>query len=202
MHRMGLRLAFLTLFGVLPLAAQRPVSSGTSNTPLGEVSLNYAYVLARTVNQAGCCFNAHGGNVSVSVNLNEWLALVQDFGGYYAGNIHNSGLTLRLFSYTAGPRISMNKSGRLTPFVQGLFGGAHAGGTLYTRGFQQGSAPPQPQDSFAMILGGGLDVNVSRNFAIRTVQADWFFTKFPNGKTNRQHNLRITTGVVFRFGSR
>jgi hypothetical protein len=51
-----------------------------------------------------------------------------------------------------------------------------------------------------MVLGGGLDVNVSRHIAIRAAQADWLYTQFPNGVDNRQNNLRITAGIVFRFG--
>lgn len=202
MHRIWFMLTLTMLLEVVPLSAQFPAPSGTSDAPLGEVSLGYAYVHARTVNPGGCCFNMHGGNVSVSVNLNEWLALVQDFSGLSGSNVNNSGFDLRIFSYTGEPRIFLNKSGSWTPFVHSLFGGAHAGGTLYTRGFQQDSAPQHPQDSFAMILGGGFDFNVNQNLAIRAAQADWFFTKLPNGDTNRQNSLRITSGVVFRFGSR
>jgi hypothetical protein len=53
-----------------------------------------------------------------------------------------------------------------------------------------------------MLLGGGVDINVSPRFAIRAGQAEWLFTKLPNGQTHRQHSLRITSGAVLRFGSR
>jgi outer membrane immunogenic protein len=86
--------------------------------------------------------------------------------------------------------------------LQALFGGGRAGGTLYTVGFQQRSAPLSAKNSFAMALGGGLDLNVSRHIAIRAFQADWLYTQSPNGTNNRQNNLRITAGIVFRFWGR
>jgi hypothetical protein len=199
MRRNWLGLALGMFLGVAPVAAQSPTAANA--TPKVEVSFGYDYVRARTVPAAGCCFNMNGGSASVAASVNKWLSVVGDFGGYYTGNVMNSGDTLSVFSYTFGPRISIRRSERFTPFMQGLFGGGHAGGTLYTRTFQQGSAPPTARNSFAMVLGGGLDVNVNRHFAVRAFQADWFFSEFPNGFTNHQHNLRVTGGVVFRFGS-
>ena len=200
MHKIGLGLALAVLLGVVPMAAQSPTAANA--TPKVEVSFGYDYVRARTVPATGCCFNMHGGSASVAASVNKWLSVAGDFGGYHTGNVRTSSDTLTVFSYTFGPRISLRRSERFTPFVQGLFGGGHAGGTLYTRTFRQGSAPPSARNSFAMVLGGGLDVNVNRHFAVRAFQADWFFTTFPNGATDHQHNLRVTTGVLFRFGSR
>jgi hypothetical protein len=51
-----------------------------------------------------------------------------------------------------------------------------------------------------MELGGGVDANISQHFAIRLAQVDYLFTTFQDGFTNHEHNLRITTGLVFRFG--
>jgi opacity protein-like surface antigen len=198
-HRSALALVLWMLFlGAVPLAAQTS-SAGISENPRVEVSVGYSYVRARTVIPTGCCFNMNGGSASGAFNVNSWLGIAGDFGGYYTGNVRNSGFSLEVFSYTFGPRISIRRR-RVTPFAQALFGGGHAGDTLYTVGFQQGSAPPTARNSFAMVLGGGLDVNVSRHIAIRAAQADWLYTQFPNGVDNRQNNLRITAGIVFRFG--
>lgn len=192
--RIGLGLALGFFVVVAPVAAQ---SAG--DAPKVEVSLGYTYVRAKTVVAAGCCFNMNGGSLSVAFRANNWLSLVGDFGAYYQGNVLNTGLTLSVFPYTFGPRISLRKSKRFTPYVQALFGGGHAGGTTYTRSFHIGSAPPIPRNAFAMELGGGIDANVSRHFAIRLAQVDYLFTNFPDGATNQEHNLRVTTGLVFHF---
>jgi opacity protein-like surface antigen len=185
----------MMLLGVAPLAAQTP-SAASNNTPRAEVSIGYSYVRARTVNPTA--FSMNGGSASAVLNVNNWLGIGGDFGGYYTGNVLKTGFSLDVFSYTFGPRISI-RTHRVTPFAQALFGGGHAGNTLYTAGFQQGVAPPSVKNSFAMVLGGGLDVNVSRHLAIRAFQADWLYTQFPNGTNNRQNNLRITAGIVFRL---
>jgi opacity protein-like surface antigen len=202
MHRISLGLVLGVLLVAAPLAAQRPSSAATAgDTPRVEISLGYSPVVSRTVISTGCCFRMNGGSASVAANVNRWLGFVGDVGGYYTGNAGSGGFTLSVISYTFGPRVSFRRSSRFTPYVQGLFGGARAGGTLYTLGFQQGSTIG-PRNAFAMLLGGGLDINVNHRFAIRAIQADWLFTKFPNGGTNRQNNVRLTAGIVFRFGGK
>jgi hypothetical protein len=48
----------------------------------------------------------------------------------------------------------------------------------------------------SMVLGGGVDVAVHRNLAVRLIQADYFLTRFGGAS---QNNARISTGLVFRF---
>jgi outer membrane immunogenic protein len=189
--RIALGLALGFLVAAIPVAAQ---SSG--DTPKLEISLGYTYVRARTVVVTGCCFNMNGGNISVAYNANNWFSLVGDFGLYYAGNVQNSGLTLSVFPYTFGPRISIRKNKTFTPYAQALFGGGYAGGTIYTRSF----VPVGGKSAFALAVGGGLDAKLSKHFALRLAQVDYFFTNFPDGATNHEHNFRLTTGIVFSFG--
>jgi len=51
--------------------------------------------------------------------------------------------------------------------------------------------------AFAMAIGGGLDVPIKQKFAIRVAQVDWLRT---NHFSAAQNNVRLSTGVVFRFG--
>ena len=57
------------------------------------------------------------------------------------------------------------------------------------------------QHPFSMAVGGGLDVNVSKNVAIRVAELDYFLTRYTNPitSTNNQNNFRYLGGVVFRF---
>jgi opacity protein-like surface antigen len=61
---------------------------------------------------------------------------------------------------------------------------------------------PGSSNSFAMAAGGGVDLMLSHRFAIRMIQADYYYTQFDNGVNNRQNNLRIGAGVIVRFGAR
>jgi hypothetical protein len=196
MRRIALGLALGMLLCAATAAAQ--AGAGSVSTPRVEIAAGYNYLRSRTVVDTG--FNMHGGSISLAVNANNWLGFVGDVGYYSTKNVPPAGFTLNVTSYLFGPRISLLRRERTTLFAHSLMGGGHAGGSLYTAGFQQGSAPPAAANAFAMALGGGFDVNLSRRIALRAFQADWFFTNFPNGGGNSQHNLRMTFGMVFRFG--
>lgn len=56
-------------------------------------------------------------------------------------------------------------------------------------------------NTFALLVGGGVDLRLSRRFAVRPIQAEWVRTQFPNATTNVQNSLRLGAGVVFRISS-
>jgi outer membrane protein OmpA-like peptidoglycan-associated protein len=54
-----------------------------------------------------------------------------------------------------------------------------------------------------MTAGGGLDVKVHHHFAIRVIQAEYLLTNFDDlttGKKATQNDMRLSSGIVFRFG--
>ena len=194
MRRIALGLALGMFLGAASAAAQ------AQREPRLEIAAGYSFLRTRTVAPTG--FNLNGGSLSVAANVNSWLGFVGDFAGYHTRNVPPSGFSLTISSYMFGPRISYRGRERVTIFAQELVGVGHAGGTLYTVGFAPGAAAPAPVNAFAMALGGGLDVNLSRSWAIRAFQTEWFQTTFPNGQGNRQHSFRFTTGISWRIGGR
>lgn len=160
---------------VLPVKAQ-------DETPKAELYVGYDYV---RLTSGGASFNFNGGSGQFAYNVNHWLGAVGDLGGYYTSNGFHAGV----ISYQFGPRINFRGHGKMTPFVQVLFGGAR-------------SIDISAQNTFAMTAGGGVDFNISEHFAIRPVQAEYFLTKFTDGASNRQNNFRYSAGIVFRFGAR
>jgi hypothetical protein len=54
-------------------------------------------------------------------------------------------------------------------------------------------------NSFALQVGGGIDMRIAYHFAMRAIQADWIRIQFPNGATNVQNTLRLGAGVVLRL---
>ena len=192
-----LGLSLSAVAGLLTGVAYGQGRTASADVPAVEVSGSYHYVRANLLGSGGCCFSVNGGSGAVAVNLTSWFGLAGEFGAYGAGNVRGSGRSLTLFSYIAGPRLALRRDSRVTPFAHALFGGGHAAGTLYT-----GPGGLGANNAFNMAIGGGLDIRVSPRVAIRVVQADYFFTKFLNGINNRQNNLRLGAGVVFRLGSR
>jgi opacity protein-like surface antigen len=109
-----------------------------------------------------------------------------------------------LYTFLFGPRFSYRTDKRFTPFVHILPGLArsHTSGTVTT---QLLVMPPvvtnvhfsDSGNAFAMAIGGGFDMKLSKSLAFRVLQADYLLTRF-GGAT--QNNARLTTGLVYRFG--
>jgi hypothetical protein len=96
---------------------------------------------------------------------------------------------MRQISCLFGRRVNCRR-GRVTPFAQVLLGAVWASDAIVL-----GS-----KTAFRTTAGGGIDVTVSRHFAVRPVQAEFFLTKFPDGASNRRNNFRRSAGIVFRYG--
>jgi outer membrane protein OmpA-like peptidoglycan-associated protein/opacity protein-like surface antigen len=175
-------------------------------TPKAEAFLGYSYLRANPGSPIGG-INLNGGSGSIAFNANNWFGIVGDFGGYKLSHLTVAGSPSvsadgTLFSYLFGPRLSYRRHDRVTPFVQALFGGAHQGDV--TAG---GARIAGSQNAFAMAAGGGLDLKVHRNVAIRLVQAEYLLTRFKapastTGARGTQSNARLSTGIVFRLGTR
>src|SRR6202050_5729316 len=131
--------------------------------------------------------NGNGGSGQLEFNVPRWLGRVGCVGG--CARARSGFATTHQISYLFGPRVNF-RAGRVTPFAQVLLGAMWASDAIVL-----GS-----KTAFAMTAGGGIDVTVSRHFAVRPVQAEYFLTKFPDGADNRQNNFRASSGILFRFG--
>ncbi len=138
----------------------------------------------------------NGGDVWAAYSLTSSLAAVAQFSAQHASNVNGSGADLTLKSYLFGARYSWRNSSRFAPFGQALFGGSHAGTNLSSGGPVLGNT----SNSFALSAGGGLDVSLTRHFAVRAFEADYFRTQFPNGANDRQNNLRLGAGLILKWG--
>ncbi len=151
-----------------------------------------------------------GFQAAVTVNVNRTLGFVTDFGGQWGDlpftllPFGSSMGTFTIFQIFAGPRLTKHM-GNVTVFVHALPGLARQ------RATEQGTQPvSNPVDvsfvtvttistsnSFAMALGGGVDVNLGKHLAIRAVQVDYLPTRLRGGWEN---SLRFGFGVVWQFG--
>ena len=158
-----------------------------------EVFAGYSYLRANPSTSGSDGFSLNGGSASIAYNVNNWLSGVADLGGYHSGNILSSGVDGTLSTYLFGPRVSYRHFGRVTPFGEVLFGVAHAGSTVF--------GTTDSENAFAMTVGGGLDYRLSSHFSLRPAKVDYLLTRFsePNLGARNQNNLRVSTGVVFRF---
>jgi outer membrane protein OmpA-like peptidoglycan-associated protein/opacity protein-like surface antigen len=212
-------LATVLIPGIAALAqAQSPYAVVPNfGTPKVELFLGYSYVRAVPTYAAGNrLVDLNGGSASVAYNFNRYLGIVADVGGYDdsktrlsatgttpAIDVNSSGT---VYSYLFGPRISFRGNRRLTPFAQALFGEVRASDVTLSSGCTGVGCTVLPEESkFGFTAGGGLDYRIHRHFALRLIQAEYLMTNFDahdTGKSASQNDMRLSSGIVFRFGGK
>jgi outer membrane protein OmpA-like peptidoglycan-associated protein len=207
-----------SLAAPIPSFSMEAAMPGSRNpnggTPKIEWFMGYAYLRAVPSPAVGNRLMwLNGGSTSVAFNLNRYLGIVGDFGGYNetrllltSGNPPSAIGSAQavqagtVFTYLGGPRLSFRQHDRVTPFAQVLFGGIRAS----QEALCASCVPLLPvENAFAMTAGGGLDVRVHHRFAVRVIQAEYLMTRFENLNTGSkafQNDIRISSGIVFRFG--
>jgi hypothetical protein len=175
------------LFFVLAVAASAQVPTS------GNVFFGYSFYHTNVSNFDSA--NTNGWEASLEGKVFPFLGIVADFDGHYGSENFGAtvcGLGCSPTSFTVnvaehnvlfGPRASVSV-GKFRPFAEALFGVGHVNASSV------GS-----DTSFASAFGGGLDYRVLRIFALR-LQGDYVRTSFLH---TDQNNLRLSTGIVFRF---
>ena len=189
-----------------------------------EVHGDYSYMRFNPENSnivSGLSLNGGGGGVTVYVN--HWLGITGDFQGYATAGSRTftfpatanspcpAGCTVKasgdMFTYNVGP-ILKYRAEHFEPFITTLFGGAHSNtyqnlqhNLCVNPGTCLSTATPN-NNAWDFIIGGGIDIPLSKSIAIRPAEFDFLLTRFGNGFSggnNNQSNFRYNAGVVFRF---
>jgi opacity protein-like surface antigen len=185
---------FTFLFAVsLPAYAQ-------SDYPKFEVYGGYSYFSADVnfddpFNNNGAPFFSqregfHGAGWSGAANLTRSLGGVADFSYHKRSfDVFGDNLDFSTFAFLFGPRLTA-RGHRVEGFAHALVGGVRRN----LAGFSD--------MNLALGLGGGVDVKVTRHFAVRAVQLDYlpFRETDPfTGDKQWRHNLRAGAGLTFRW---
>ena len=202
MKRVFIGIGSVLLFSLAAVAEE--------NAPRMETFLGYTFVRANSASNIPS-FSANGGSGQFVYNFGKWFGAVADLGAVHNGNIHSIALDSTVANFLLGPRVSIRKSSRVTPYFQTLFGGVYA--TTSTAvpefGLLDGIAggfnlrATRQQTAFAMTAGGGVDIKINKHVSFRPVQVEYFLTRLHNyrsGTDNNQNNLRYSTGFNFTFG--
>jgi hypothetical protein len=164
----------LALFGSLPARAQ--------DTPRVQVFGGYSYTRFDSPSFGFAnASNLNGYTFSPAYNIIPGFGVVAELSGQY-----NSKLNLR--DLTVGPQILFPR-GNKTFFGHLLIGD---GRSFVNVGLGEGDT------SRAVILGGGMDLDVTPRFAWRVFQVDYVHTGLFK---DTQNNVRLSTGLVYRWHS-
>ena len=204
---------------VMGVALLFTLAAAAQDTPKMETFLGYTYVRANSATNVPA-FSANGGSGQFAYNFNKWLSGVADVGAVHSGNISGFHLDSTIANFVFGPRVSLRYS-RLRPYFQTLFGGVYAATSTRVVAipvaaplatFVPTPIPGEPitarlgaqQTAFAMTIGGGLDIKISKHLSFRPIGLDYYMTRLQDLRTqgdNNQNNLRYTTGFNFTFGA-
>jgi opacity protein-like surface antigen len=123
-----------------------------------------------------------GFNVSATARITKWLGITADF-SQVSSKITDQDFTEKITAHTYlfGPQFSLRQNKRVTPFVRVMLGAA----TVKSKATSGSQTLEFSDTNFSYGAGGGLDIRVSKNVAIRAIQGG-----------------RLSFGVVFRFGNR
>jgi len=80
-------------------------------------------------------------------------------------------------------------------YGQFLGGGVFASDSL----FPGPSSTASSANSGALQVGGGANIRLTHSLTLRLIEADFITSQLPNSTDNRQYDLRLSNGVVFRF---
>jgi Outer membrane protein beta-barrel domain len=200
-------IAFLFLLGGQAAMAQ--------SVPAFEVAGGYSYMNFHSNLPSLTSENLNGGGGAVVFNVNSWFGIKADlmdyaFGSAWSTTLHELGFVgpagANLFTYQFGPQIKW-RAHKWQPFVETLYGGAHSKGfasVLQARGNGTNLlVGGGNHNAFAMEIGGGLDIPLSKTIQVRPVEVDYQLTRFGyKAYSANQNNFKYFGGINFTFGQR
>jgi peptidoglycan-associated lipoprotein len=203
--RFEMFLMSVVLTGTVATASAQTVASPAGDLGLTvskshpiALSVNYTATISNAP-PANCgCFLLNGGSSEELFHVWKNFAAVAQVTGSRAGHIPHSQQGLSLLTYMAGPRYSFLAAHRWTVYGQFLAGGIHGFDSYFPKDdIRSGGA----SNSLAFAPGGGLEIGVRNWLSVRALEAEFLVTRLPNNVNEQQHNMRISSGVVFRFSS-
>src|ERR1039458_6127089 len=140
--------------------------------------------------------NPRGAGASLTYDFTRWFGLTADISGEWGSG--EKGVNDRIddgefFNLSGGPKITFRHH-YFSPFLEALVGGHRLTSEVFRR-----------DDEVGFMAGGGLDLNLSRHFALRLIRADYLFSNHQYGPSSvvpatDVRGVRLQSGVVFMFG--
>lgn len=140
--------------------------------------------------------NPRGIGASLTYDFSRWFGLTADISGHWGSG--ETGLNSRIddagfYNLSLGPKITF-RGAHFSPFLEALVGDHR----LEPDAFHD-------IDRLGFMIGGGLDVNVTRHFALRLLRADYLMSSYRYGPsattpTTDLRGVRLQSGVVLMWG--
>ena len=182
------------LFAQGPMKNDQPVVTA----PQLEVSAGYVYMSMTSPSNSRLGLN--GVNADGVLQFTPRLGATAQFMYATGGNVAGTGRRDNVYSGLVGPVFYLVDSGKTTVFAHALvgFGIVDSAVPLNSTTIYKGY-----ETRFSYAVGGGWERSLSGPFAVR-ISGDYQRTTFVDSTLalQGQNNVRVTTSLVYRFGSR
>jgi opacity protein-like surface antigen len=203
------------------LAAALAQGAKTDDYPKVEAFIGYSAL--GEVNSRGIKFGSGAGiganyatptgfEFSVIRNFSNHFGLKADFSAHFSNEASRGPITActpacttatqdnqlktRVYNFLGGPEFKARNHTRFTPFVHALAGVAHTSATFTTTGPTFNFVLKKSDNSFAMALGGGLDIRATNKVSFRGSMD--YNPVFVHDSTSGTRDLvRFSLGVLF-----
>jgi len=190
------RIVLFATMAFLPVAIAAQAAPAATGPGLVDVTVMYSAQRTNAPAGSNSAFWMNGSTGQLAIPVRRNLSFVTEIGRQHTTKVPASPYSLSLFSGMGGLRLRYPNHTIFQPYAQALAGGVHG----FDGYFPSLRGRTTSYDtSFAMALGGGVDLAVSKHIWIRAVQADYYYSELLNRQANRQNQFRISGGVVFRF---
>jgi hypothetical protein len=183
MHRSSF--FFVVMLLSLYAAAQQPPAKL-------DFGMGFSFAQMHVPNSTGTSM-MNGIQFDSTYNVSRWLGLTGEFTGHYrclSGCFWDASISRqKAFTFVAGPRFTMRKSGRIVPWI-------HALGGVSNISYSDDSGKDLATTSYAFVAGGGLDIKTGP-VNVRAIQLDVLNHKVG---TERRNDLKIGVGVTIGLG--
>lgn len=139
--------------------------------------------------------NPRGIGGTVTYDFNRWLGISFDTSDYWGSGETTLVKTIDdvgLNNFSIGPKVTFRHH-YFSPFLEVLVGDHRLAPDAF-----------HPVNKLGVMLGGGLDLNLSRHVALRLIRADYVISNYrygpPSVPSTEIRGLRLQTGVNFMFG--
>ncbi len=135
-----------------------------------------------------------GGAADAAAPISPHLSAVVEVAGTTTSRVPGTSRGLSTITLLAGPRFTQ-PTRHVSLSAQAIVGAARG----FDADFTSGTNRADTSTAYAFAVGGFVDVPLTRTVDLRAVQVDYLQTRLPNGADNRQGDIRLGAGLVFRI---
>jgi opacity protein-like surface antigen len=225
MKRINKSLLIRMVFGTVLLLCSALLGSAQSPNPdeYPKVEVFVGYSFLGEAGSRGISFGPNGSiganysaepgfEASIIRNFSKHFGIKGDFSAHFNNESASGPITActpscttvtqdfkfktRVYNFLAGPEFKARNSTRFTPFAHVLGGVAHTRATFTTPGPTFNLLLKESDNSFAMALGGGLDIRASKRVSFRALM-DYNPVFVHDSTSGRRDFVRLSLGVLF-----